>query len=58
MEIGNIARVKQPVIQGEITDTRYDKEARQLEHLVTYTDGEGQSQERWFKESELDEVTA
>lgn len=57
MQIGSNARLKQPVIQGPITDTRYDKVSCQLEHLVIYLDATGQAQERWFLESELEEVT-
>jgi hypothetical protein len=54
MEEGQTVRLVQPVIQGQITDTRYNKDAKQLEHEVSYTDSNGQLQVRWFLESELE----
>lgn len=54
MEIGNVVRLVQPVIQGEIVDTEYDKDAKQLRHLVQWTDGAGDAQQRWFIESQLE----
>lgn len=56
MEEGQQVRLIQPVIQGQITDTRYNKDAKQLEHLVAYTDAQGETHERWFLESELEAV--
>ena len=56
MEEGQTVRLIQPVVQGEISDTRYNKDAKCLEHLVTYTDSQGETQERWFLESELEAV--
>lgn len=55
-DIGQQARLVQPVIQGEVKDTRYNKDARQLEHLLSYTDAAGEVHERWFLESELEGV--
>lgn len=51
MEIGNQAKLKQPVVQGLIVDTRYRKDAKQLEHLVHTELGD-----RWFLESQLELV--
>lgn len=56
IDIGQQARLIQPVIQGVVLDTRYNKDARQLEHLVSYTDSSGESHERWFIETELEGV--
>lgn len=54
MEEGMIVKLVQPIIKGQITDTRYNKDAKSLEHLVSYTDENGQPQERWFVESQLE----
>jgi hypothetical protein len=54
IEIGQQARLIQPVIQGEVIDTRFNKSAGQLEQLVAYTDAEGEAQERWFLVSQLE----
>lgn len=50
-----IMRVKQPELKGVVLDTRYRKDAKQLEHLLRYTDGE-QPVERWFLDSQLEAV--
>lgn len=56
IEIGQNARLIQPVIEGEVKDTQFNKSAGELEHLLAYIDGEGEVQERWFLASQL-EVT-
>ena len=56
METGDKAKLIQPVIQGEIVDTEYDKENRCLRHLLKYEDADGETQTRWFLESELEAV--
>lgn len=56
IEFGQQARLVQPVIQGEVTDTRFNKDAKELEHLVVWNDTEGQPQERWFLASQLEAV--
>lgn len=56
IEVGQQARLVQPVIQGEVTDTRFNKDAKQLEHLVSFIDAEGESQQRWFLASALEAV--
>lgn len=57
MEIGNQVRLVQPVVAGEIVDTEYDKESKQLRHLVRWTDAQGDEQSRWFTEGQLEIVT-
>jgi hypothetical protein len=56
MKIGATARVKQPVLAGPIADKRLNVEKDELEYLVVYTDPAGETQHRWFLESELQEV--
>lgn len=56
METGDNAKLIQPVIQGKIVDTEYDKDAKCLRHLLQYTDADGETQTRWFLESELEAV--
>ena len=55
MNEGQTVRLKQPVIQGDIKDTRFNKEVRQLEHLVEYGE-DGETHTRWFLESQLEAV--
>lgn len=54
MKEGQQVRLKQPVIEGAIEDIRFNKGTEELEYLVTYTDGEGEGQTRWFTESVLE----
>lgn len=56
ISIGQTARLKQPVIQGEVVDTGFNKTAGELEHLVSFTDGNSEPQQRWFLESQLETV--
>lgn len=56
MEIGKKVKLKQPEISGLIVDTEYDKEAKQLKHLVELKDAEGDPLPRWFLEDELELV--
>ncbi|MEY8688454.1 MAG: hypothetical protein AB9M53_01060 [Leptothrix sp. (in: b-proteobacteria)] len=51
---GQTARLIQPVIEGPILDTRYNKDAGELEHLVTFTDADGEEASRWFLASKLE----
>jgi hypothetical protein len=56
VEIGKKARLIQPVIEGAVVDTEYDKDAKSLRHLVEYKDAAGEVQSRWFPEAQLEEV--
>ena len=56
VSIGQTARLVQPVVQGEVIDTRFNKDAGKLEHLLSYTDADGETHERWFIETELEAV--
>lgn len=56
MEVGNQVRLIQPIIQGSIIDTEYNKEDKCLVHLVEWSDAAGEGQRRWFKEAELEVV--
>lgn len=56
IQIGQHARLVQPVIQGEVKDTQFNKTAGELEHLISWTDAEGETQERWFLASTLEAV--
>jgi hypothetical protein len=56
---GDQVKVVAPTIEGPVLDTRWNKDARQLEHLVEWDDNgdeEGGKHTRWFLASEL-EVT-
>jgi len=51
---GDVVRLIQPVIQGEVIDTEYDRDSGGLRHLVRYADAEGSMQQRWFLETQLE----
>lgn len=51
---GQPVKLKQPTIRGKVVDTRYNKDAKELEHLVAYKDQEGEEHTRWFLESDLE----
>lgn len=57
IEVGKQAKVIQPVIQGEVSDARYNKDAKQMEYLLQYVDGGGDRHERWFLDSDLAPAT-
>ena len=40
-EMGRQVRLVQPVIQGEIIDTEYDKSRKELKHLIEWQDADG-----------------
>lgn len=54
MKIGHLVALKQPVVEGKIIDTVYDKEAEQLKHLVELKDEDGDPKPVWFLESQLE----
>lgn len=53
---GKRARLVQRVVEGVVLDTRYNKDARELEHLLSYQDADGEEHQRWLLESVLQEV--
>ena len=54
LKIGDQARLIQPVIEGAVTDIRYNKDHECLEHLISYSDADGNDQQRWFLSKELE----
>lgn len=54
MKMGDNVRLIQPVVSGVIVDTEYDKSTEQLRHLVDYQAADGEQNQRWFLESELE----
>lgn len=51
--IGDSVALKQPPIIGTVDDTVFDRESGELRHLVTYTDANGDKQQRWFFAGEI-----
>lgn len=43
-------------IEGEVIDRRLHDEAGELEYLVRHTDADGEPAERWFLESQIEEL--
>jgi len=56
IKIGVKAKLKQPVVQGVIEDTEFDKESGELKHLLIWKDEAGEPASRWFLESQLEKV--
>lgn len=56
IKVGTQARLKQPVIQGDVIDARYNHSETTMEYLVTWTDEQGDEVNRWFNEAQLEEV--
>lgn len=56
IEEGAAVRQKAVVVEGVVVDTEYDKDNKQLKHLVEYADADGETQQRWFLESEIEEA--
>lgn len=56
MEVGEIVKLIQPVIQGEIKDTEYNKDTKTLKHLVEYIGSDGETHTRWFDENQLEQA--
>lgn len=54
---GSTVRLKAPAPQGEVQDVRLNKAEGQLEYLVDWVDDEGDNQQRWFLESQLEVVS-
>ncbi len=54
--IGQEVKQVVPVIQGTIKEKKFIE--NDICYLVMYTDGAGESHERWFKEAELTGVVA
>lgn len=58
LDVGQKAKLNTPVIQGTIIDVGYNKDAKSMEYLLEWADGEGDSHQRWFLESELEVINA
>lgn len=54
--IGQQAKLVQPVVAGEVIDTRFNKDKNELEHLLNFPDASGETQQRWFLASELEAI--
>lgn len=56
LETGQRAKLIQPTIEGEVVDTQYNKDAKELEHLLSYVSADGEAHQRWFLVSQLEAV--
>lgn len=52
---GEAVRINTPVPQGPVMQFRMDDDGN-VEYLVQWTDAEGQIQQRWFAEAQLEGV--
>lgn len=53
-KIGDVVRLKSVVPQGPIVRMRMDEETGLISYLLEWTDENGQTQQRWFAESQLE----
>lgn len=53
-KIGDVVRLKSVVPQGPIVRMRMDEETGVIFYLLQWTDQDGQTQQRWFSESQLE----
>ena len=58
MPIAKGATVRQvvPVIEGQVTERRFNEEAGVMEYLVAFFTADVDPAERWFLETQLSEV--
>jgi len=52
--VGDQARLVQPVVVGAVADIRYNKDAAELELLLDYQDADGTAHQRWFLATQLE----
>lgn len=55
MKTGTTVRLIQPEIRGQVIERRISPDD-EVEVLVAYTDGEGQTHQRWFPAAQLEAV--
>jgi hypothetical protein len=55
-KIGETVRLIQPVIQGKVIDTEYNKSTESVHHLVSFKNADGEDASRWFDPKELELV--
>lgn len=58
MKKGDTVRMRVTVPQGEILSIKFDEDTGEKRILMGWTDSDGQTQERWFMEDELELASA
>ena len=60
MPIAKGAKVRQvvPIIEGTVTERRFNESASTMEYLVSYKSSDGEQVERWFLETQIAEDKA
>lgn len=51
---GDIVRLKSVVPQGPVVKLRLDEETGEVSYLVEWADADGEVQQRWFAEAQLE----
>ena len=51
---GDIVRLKAVVPQGPVIRMRMDEDSGEVSYLVEWVDADGVTQQRWFKEDQLE----
>lgn len=51
-KLGEQVRLNKPTPQGEVLQLGVDQEGN-ISYLILWTDADGNTQQRWFKEDEL-----
>lgn len=54
LKVGAGAKLRQPVIVGDIIDARYNQDQKQMEFALSYRGPGNEPHLRWFLESELE----
>lgn len=57
-DLSQAVRLVQPVVAGPVLDRRFNNEQSQMEYLVEFDGSDGQPAQRWFLESQLEQVPA
>lgn len=53
---GATVRLKMPVIEGIVSERKFDDDTDQMQYAVNYVGEDGEAHQRWFGEAQL-EVT-
>ena len=51
---GDVLKQRVFVVEGIVTDVRYDAESGRFQYLLEYTDEDSNVQRRWFDETQVE----
>ncbi len=56
IDVGQGAQLVHPETKGVVADIRYNKDSKELEYMLDWIGIDGENHQRWFLESQLEEV--